>query len=210
MNHNISEARKVIENDWSVSPYYDEAEGQISVFWSDDLPFLPLFRELDLTNCVELACGHGRHTAQVLQSDRQFTLIDINQSNIDYCLHRFAGQKNVRAIKNDGSTLPLVGNSVTSLFCYDAMVHFELQDVMIYLAETYRVLVSGGKALFHFSNYDKAPGGSYHDNPHWRNFNSAKIFQHLAVRIGFEILDIKTLHWGGALEIDAVALLRKP
>lgn len=157
-----------------------------------------------------MACGHGRHTAQVLQPDRQFTLIDINQSNIDYCKDRFWGNPNVRLIKNNGSKLPISDNSYTSLFCYDAMVHFELHDIISYLDETFRILISGGKALFHFSNYDQALGNLYHDNPHSRNFNSRNIFQHLAMRSGFEILALKTVHWGGVLDLDAVALIRKP
>lgn len=210
MQPTIAEARSILKNDWAVSHYYELAEDQTSIFWTHDYPFLAMFEQLDLANCLELACGHGRHTAQVIAPKRRFTLIDINQSNIDFCADRFAGLPNVSVMKNDGSTLPVQSDSFTSLFCYDAMVHFELQDIIVYLDEIFRVLMAGGKALLHFSNYQGAPGGLYHDNPHWRNFNSVNIFHHLAVRSGFRIVDTRRVHWGGVFELDAVMLLEKP
>jgi ubiquinone/menaquinone biosynthesis C-methylase UbiE len=207
----ISSARTIIENDWKNSPYYDEAENAIVVFWSDQFPFLRHFLHLNLDNCIELACGHGRHTAQILRPGRKFILVDVNRSNIDFCRRRFAESDNLTYHTNDGSTLkPITDSSATSLFCYDAMVHFELTDVISYLEETRRVLVTGGQAVFHFSNYDKAPGGLYQDNPHWRNFNSIPIFKHMATRAGLEVCDIEPVNWGHEKALDAVARVRKP
>lgn len=207
----IETARLTIKHDWSLDGYYNEAENSTSIFWeSDDWPFRRLFKSLDLSRCVELACGHGRHTAKIISPDGQFTLIDINQGNIDFCQSRFFNNKNVKLYCNDGYSLKdIESSSHSSAFCYDAMVHFELDDVNSYLKELFRVLESGGMCLLHFSNYDKNPGGLYHDNPHWRNFNSIPIFTHLAIRAGFEIVEIVPANWGHHVGLDGVALLRK-
>ena len=207
----ISESRATIKKDWSNSPYYEDIEAATFVFWSDEWPFFNLFGQLNLENCIELACGHGRHTEKALVASSHFTLVDINKSNIDFCKKRFGGRPNVSFLVNDGSTLnPLQDGLYSSLFCYDAMVHFEMHDVIRYLDETYRILRPGGCGLFHFSNYDRAPGGHYHDNPHWRNFNSIAIFSHFATRAGFEIVTAKPVNWGDSIDLDGIALLRKP
>lgn len=209
---NISRSREIIKNDWSLDGYYDDAEKAVSIFWeSNGWPFSRLFKELDLSNCIELACGHGRHTAQVLDKGGKFTLVDINQGNIEFCAQRFSGNEKINLYCNDGSSLKnLRDNSYSGAFCYDAMVHFELEDVNSYLQELFRVLSYGGLSLLHFSNYDSNPGGLYHDNPHWRNFNSIPIFTHLAIRAGFEIVEILPVNWGDNVGLDGAALLRKP
>ena len=203
-------ARSIIKHDWAQSGYYDLAERHMEVFWTDTFPFYAQFRRLDLTDTVELACGHGRHTLQVVDQGR-FTLVDVNAINVDFCRERFQGHPNVTVMECNGSSLAGIADAgTTAVFCYDAMVHFELEDVVAYLHEIMRVLRPGGQALLHFSNYDAAPGGLYHDNPHWRNFNSAKIFRHFATRTGFEVLHLQTLAWGHDLDLDALALIRKP
>ena len=74
------------------------------------------------------------------------------------------------------------------MFCYDAMVHFELLDVLEYLKDSNRILVDGGKILFHHSNIDFYPELGGMQKPLWRNFMSADIFVNLATRLGFNVL----------------------
>lgn len=139
-------------------------------------------------------------------------LVDINASNIDACRARFAdAPRKVEFIVNNGAELSGVqSQSLTALFSYDAMVHFEFDDVLAYIKEIYRALEPGGRALLHHSNNDKQPGNIYNDNTHWRNFMSAALLKHAAARAGFIVLDQIVIPWAGAADIDCLSLLEKP
>ena len=100
-------------------------------------------------------------------------MVDINASNIDACKRRFQGKENVSYLVNGGSNLsPLRSETYTSIFCYDAMVHFEALDVISYILDISRVLVAGGQALLHYSVNDQTPHESYLDSTGWQNYFS--------------------------------------
>ena len=202
-----------IRYDWSAAPYYELAETSLFPFWTEGHPFLRLFRMLDLATLIDLACGYGRHAAHIVRHYRfgHLTLVDFNRPNIDFCRQRFAGDSRVSFLVNSGSDLePLAADAYSAVFCYDAMVHFEYDDVFSYLAEIARVLRPGGRALLHHSNNDKFPGARYSDNPHWRNFMSAPLFRHVAMRNGFAIVEQQVIDWGRESRLDCVTLLEKP
>ena len=205
-----------INDDWRQNKYYDDAESaeHIRYFWSDSGPFERMFRTLDRRVLVELACGHGRHTAYLLRqlaySDTgRVYLLDVNEENAEFCRTRFAGIPAVAVHRNNGHGFQPIGYAVaTAIFCYDAMVHFEYDTVISYIKDAMRILARGGRALFHHSNYDKAPGNSYRDNPDWRNFMSKSLFAHVAMRSGFTVLEQVVLNWGTP-ETDCLTLLEK-
>ena len=202
-----------IKRDWSAAPYYELAEKSLWPFWSEGPPFLRMFNTLDLTRVVELACGHGRHAAYLRDHYKfgDITLIDINQPNIDFCQRRFADDNRFSYLTNSGSDLaPLKSSSYTALFCYDAMVHFEYDDIFSYLKEIFRILQPTGRALLHHSNNDQNPGARYSDSPCWRNFMSSKLFAHAAMRSGFLVVEQQLVDWAGEVELDCVTLLVKP
>jgi ubiquinone/menaquinone biosynthesis C-methylase UbiE len=196
------------------SPYYEQAEASIGVFWDSGSPFLDLFQQLDLTFCTELACGHGRHSQQISNRANRILLVDVLESNIEYCKQRFSGQDHIGYYVTKGNELSGIADaSVTSVFSYDAMVHFESIDLIAYLQEIHRILVPKGKTLLHFSNFDDFPEKTYHENPHWRNFFSAKMMIHFATRFGFRVIETRTFSWppsAGGTHLDAVVLLEKP
>jgi SAM-dependent methyltransferase len=205
-----------IAAEWKEQSYYDDAERQdwLLPFWT--MPrFRAKFDQLDVRRYVELACGHGRHTNYVLNTlqhpgVKSAILVDVVEENVRFCTERFAGDPRVRAIRNDGADLAGIPDaSVTALFSYDAMVHFEYTAVLAYVAEAYRVLEPGGKALMHHSNYDRNPGGYYRDNPHWRNFMTKALFAHAAMRAGFEVLEQEVTHWNKDEALDCISLIRK-
>jgi ubiquinone/menaquinone biosynthesis C-methylase UbiE len=209
----MSEHKRQIKRDWSSAPYYEIAERNLWPFWSKGSPFLRMFNTLNLINLVELACGHGRHAAYIRDhySVGHITLVDINQPNIAFCQARFANDDRFSYLANSGSDLlPLASNFYSAVFCYDAMVHFEYDDVFSYLREIYRILLPDGRTLLHHSNNDKNPGASYSDNPHWRNFMSARLFAHAAMRSGFLVVEQQFIDWGGEAQLDCVTLLAKP
>lgn len=61
--------------------YYQQAEADdnIEVFWNQDSIFYELFQKLDLTNVIEIGCGHGRHVPQIINLVNSITLVDILQ-----------------------------------------------------------------------------------------------------------------------------------
>ena len=205
-----------IKRDWSgEAAYYGwvEAEPAVQVFWALQSPFRQMFERLDLSSIIELACGHGRHTWFMMQNLRcgSVVLVDVNSSNIAFCAERFKEFPNVTWIVNDGSSLSgIEDGSATSLFCYDAMVHFEYDDVAAYLQEISRVLIPGGRALLHHSNNDRYPGRLYSENEHSRNFMSANLFSHMAQRAMLRVIEQRLLDWGEAKELDALTLVEKP
>jgi SAM-dependent methyltransferase len=207
-----------IAKEWVSHDYYDRAESKdwMKVFWHQG-DFLKLFEKLDMRVAVELACGHGRHTAHVLdvpslrRNLEQIHLIDVNEENIKYCRERFTNSTIVSTNTNNGYDFqPLRNDSISSIFCYDAMVHFEFDAVISYVMDAFRVLEPGGRALFHHSNCDRYPGADYSENPHGRNFMSKNLFAHIASRAGFEILDQVLIDWDRFHNLDCISLIEKP
>ncbi len=188
-----------------------ESEEIINIFWGKDTPFYNMFKQLDLNNVIELACGRGRHLPYYIEKANQVTLVDILEKNIDYCKDRFKDTKKIKYYVNNGHDLSrLDDNSYTSIFSYDSMVHFEMFDVYDYLKETYRVLKDGGKALFHHSNLMLKKTQSYmnSDNPGGRNFMCKELFAYLADKAGLEVLEQEVIDWS-LPKMDCITLLQK-
>lgn len=201
---------RLIESHNADHPYFvnSETTDWVAVFWDDASRFRPLFEKLELTSVVDLACGQGRHSAQFINRAGLVTLVDANAQNIDVCRKRFADRSNAAYMVNSGFDLHgIESNSKTSLFSYDAMVHFEPQDVISYIFEISRILVPGGRALLHYSNTE-SNWRSYQDSPDWRNFFSEKMMRAFAWRAGLVIEESETFPWGVS-SCDAVTLLRR-
>jgi ubiquinone/menaquinone biosynthesis C-methylase UbiE len=205
--------RDEIARDWKQSDYYERAEHSVAQFWDERGHFRPMFAQLNLAHVLELACGHGRHVPHYLGRADRITLVDVNEENISFCRNRFQDEK-ISFLRNDGRSLEgIEDKSVTGIFCYDAMVHFELFDVYFYLQEASRVLTPGGFVLLHHSNYTGEPENKYKSNPHWRNFMSAEIFRYLASRSGLVTTSQRKIDWGSRrkhIALDCVSLAQKP
>lgn len=202
---------------WRESSYYQEAEAWTFLFWEHAHPFRPLFDLLDLHRTCELACGHGRHTEQLIERglaahSERITLMDIHPANLEASRQRLAGRMDGLVFeRSDGySFRPLAIDSLTSIFCYDAMVHFQPELVESYIRDALRVLQPGGRALFHHSNLASSEHDHYGQNPHARNVMAYDNFRHCAESFGFRILDSQPIAWGGIPELDRITLLEKP
>ncbi|PAW78806.1 MAG: hypothetical protein B9S32_05335 [Verrucomicrobia bacterium Tous-C9LFEB] len=214
---------QAIADDWKApernAQYYHVAEHWIEQFWGKKEIFRRYFETLNKRRLVELACGHGRHTQFILNEPtyteiESLRLLDVNEQNVAICRERFAAEPRVSVFTNNGCDLqPLEDGSATALFCYDAMVHFEYDCVFAYIREAHRILAGGGRALFHHSNYDHAPGAVYSKNPHWRNFMTKNLFAHVAQLSGFIVVSQRVIPWGKdenyVPDLDCVTLLEK-
>lgn len=129
---------------------------------------------------------------------------------IDFCKKRFNDKDNIYYYCNNGYNIEkLKTEQYTSLFCYDAMVHFEMMDIYEYLKDIYRVLIPGGKALLHHSNNTSDYKASFANAPHGRSFMSKDVFAYLAYRAGFDVLEQKVIDWG-IKDLDCISLIQKP
>ena len=210
----LSKSVEEVAKYWHQDPYYDRAEQAdwLGAFWNTGnhlRPFRRMFAELNLRSVLELACGHGRHAAQIYQSVPALVLMDVVAENVAYCKQRFAAASNVVVVQNDGATFkPVPDNSLSAIFCYDAMVHFEFDVALSYVRDASRVLESGGRALFHHSILDAFPGRDHRLNPGGRNFMNHAAFKHVANRSGFDVLESVVMDWD-APHTDALTLLQK-
>ncbi len=194
--------------------YFNEAESQdsLDMFWGENSQFKSMFDALKLDRVVELACGRGRHVEQYANKAKTIVLVDILEKNIEYCKRRFSNRDNIIYYKNNGYDLSKLNTGeYSALFTYDAMVHFEMFDVYQYLLETYRILRSGGKALFHHSNFAKMYDQTFNNahNKGGRNFMSKELFAYLAYKAGFDIVEQKVIDWSEP-EMDCITLVKKP
>ena len=209
MTGSIKESVDVVAEPWINSRYYDEAEKWTFIFWSEDRIFRRLFNKLDLDSVIELACGHGRHAEVVQHKVGTLRLMDVLDENIEFCKRRLGSNPKLEFVKNDGHTFqPVAANSVTSIFCYDAMVHFSPDIVASYVADAYRVLKPGGQVLLHHSNYDAPTDQHYGLNPHARNHMTYELFKSIAAAAGMTIVASEPIPWGEP-DLDRLSLLRK-
>ena len=103
----------------------------------------------------------------------------------------------------------LKSQAYTSLFTYDAMVHFEMLDIFNYLKETYRILQNGGRALFHHSNNTENYRITFSTGTYGRNYMSSELFAYLANRAGLKVIGQFLYDWGGIKNLDCVTLVEK-
>jgi ubiquinone/menaquinone biosynthesis C-methylase UbiE len=188
--------------------YHLDAEAGMDQQWATLI--WPLIKDSDFSVVVDLAAGYGRNSAKLLPQAGQLIVVDINQACIDFCRQRFQGQSKVRFIKNDGASLKEISDtSVTLVYSFDAMVHFESDVVRSYLREFQRILKPGGTCFCHHSNSMEQPGGGLIP-PHSRNFMCKELFAHYSLKAGLKIVQQTIIDWGDFKNLDCLTKLQKP
>lgn len=198
---------------FKVSGYFAEAEPAMDWQLHDIItPFLARYRgEIDYTSVLDFAAGHGRNSAWLQEPAKDLTLVDINKENVKIWKERFGTNKRFTYLITDGASLKgIKNNSITFLYSFDSMVHFDNDVITAYIPEFWRVLKQGCYGFCHHSNYTGNPGGRFQDNPDWRNFMSKELFAHTLIKNGFEVVEQMPLAWGGIAELDCITLFRKP
>lgn len=209
-NNSLLDSVNVVAVPWKQSPYYDDAEKHMEMFWGESTIFRTLFSNLRLETVIELACGHGRHSERIAPFCSKLILMDVVPENIEFCRGRLARFENIDYHINNGFNFaPVPDNSASAIFCYDAMVHFSRDIVESYLKDTARVLQPGGMALYHHSNYAGPAKEHYGMHPHARNCMTIEQFAEYGKAAGLQIVESKSIPWGGIADLDAVALVRK-
>jgi ubiquinone/menaquinone biosynthesis C-methylase UbiE/polyhydroxyalkanoate synthesis regulator phasin len=189
---------KKVGDDWIGGRYYDDAERDMDAQWARVI--WPMIEGADFTRVLDLAAGHGRNTVRLLDHAERLVAVDINQSNVEVLSERFRERGNVEIVRNNGSDLrDVAGASITFLYSFDAMVHFDSDIIRAYVKEFRRVMKPGGRGFCHYSNNYHNPTGSYVDHPGWRNFMSRQLFEHWLTKQGFRI--IRSRYLKGVLDV---------
>lgn len=199
---------------WSISDYYGQAEGAMDMQWSN---IWPLIRDGDFTSVLELAPGHGRNTDKLKEVASEIWLVDLSAPCIEQCKRRFAdyaGPCRLRYHVNDGKSLPMLADAtITFVYSFDAMVHFDRDVVRDYVREFARVMRPGARGFVHYSNYGAVapdPDSPWERNPHARSTMSRALFASYCAAEGLEIVGDRLIDWEGEPELDCVSLFAKP
>jgi len=124
---------------------------------------------------LDFACGIGRNTQKFLGVAHKVYAIDVNPEAIATCVARFADRPEVACLLGDGRTLrPIPDDTVTFVYSFDAVVHFDIDLISDYLTELKRVMKPGATAFIHHSNLGR---GSYATNKGGRGNASAATFK---------------------------------
>jgi ubiquinone/menaquinone biosynthesis C-methylase UbiE len=196
--------------------YFIDAEQTIELQWTQII--YPLMKGLDFTTVLDLACGHGRNSDYLRKLTKDLHLVDINQSCIDACRERFGETKDGTRFHyhvTDGNHVSMVAaDSLSLVYTWDSMVHFDKLIVRDYVTDIARVLKPGGSAFLHHSNYgEKSPDSNWATNHGTRSDMSARLMQDYALAVG---LQVNSQHIQGRAEgwgedgLDCVSILRKP
>jgi ubiquinone/menaquinone biosynthesis C-methylase UbiE len=189
--------------------YYDSVEDKLGLFWQEERVFRSEFDKLNL-DVLEIACGKGRHSAQIADKCGKLLLTDTSTDAIAFTKERFKHHDNVETfIIEDGESLPFIADeSVTGVFSYDSMVHFEPVTIAAYLNEIRRILVPGGKAVLHHSNFSEMPDKPFDKSPGWRNYMTSDLFRHFVHRAGLQLETHFIFNWS-APNSDALSLVSR-
>lgn len=203
-----------LQEQWAQSPYYAEGEAYIDTQWRDII--YPLIKNADFTSILELAPGHGRNTEKLRPFASEMHLVDINATCIEACRKRFEGRAEPPRMHyhvNDGAGLPMIAdNSITFLYSWDAMVHFDPVVIRKYIPEFYRVLKPGATGFCHHSNYGALtadPESNWMKNPGWRSTMSEKLFRKYCEESGLRIDSQHVIDWMVS-KLDCISIFNKP
>jgi SAM-dependent methyltransferase len=195
--------------------YFAHAEEFMPMQWERTI--WPIIRDEDFTATLELACGHGRNTEFLRQHAKSIDLIDVNQTCIDACEKRFGSQRDgctFRYHLTTGNSLPVSSNSMSFVYTWDSMVHFDKLVVRDYVHDVFRALKPGGSAFLHHSNYGTvAPDSSWTKNHGNRSDMTAELMREYAQEAGFKIKFQRlsgTADGWGIDDLDCLSLLAKP
>lgn len=205
----VANSEGFLWGDQVAETYFARAERDMGMHWDEIIR--PLLEHVTYDTVLDIAAGRGRNSARLAAHAKQVICLDINPDNIGFMQKRFKGDRRFSFIRNDGTTLDgIEDESVDLAYSFDSMVHFDMEVVISYVNESFRVVRPGGHAFIHHSNHTGNPGGDFRANPHWRNFMSIPLFRHIAIKAGFVVLVSKPVSWGGVAELDGIALLHKP
>jgi len=194
------------DGDWS--EYYESAETNTGWQWRIIEPYLTESPRPDLSVVLDFACGRGRIAERFAEISGKLICADVSVDAIDACRQRFAGNSNVECVVNGNSSIPVASGSVTFLYSWDAMVHFNGAEIEEYFVEFKRVLKKGALALIHHSNYAALGriARPWQENPGSRAYVSAQDVRRIAGKCGLNVIKQQVMDWSEP-NLDCITVL---
>ena len=101
--------------------------------------------------CVEIGCGAGRMTTQLVTVFETVAALDVSADQIDLARQLLGPKASaVQFYQVNDPAIPLSNHRCTAMFSCRVFQHFSrFEGVTRFLQETFRVLASGGTVCFH-------------------------------------------------------------
>jgi SAM-dependent methyltransferase len=175
-----------------------------------------LHRFISCNNILEIACGYGRWTKFLIEyTSGEYRGIDLSTACISYCKDHFK-QKNVKFIKNDGSSLNDVSDlKFDFIFSFDSLVHVNPEILRIYIKQIVELLTENGVCFIHHSNFGSIIENGFIDETHpgythnRDQESSAKKVRDIIFENRGKVLCQEKVDWGGGESIDCFTLFCK-
>jgi ubiquinone/menaquinone biosynthesis C-methylase UbiE len=128
---------------WDQAEFYRLGESDWADFRAHWLSYEP---ELS-GSCLEIGCGAGRMTKQLLGQFGRVVALDVSEDMIDLARSAAPGAEYHQV---EGADMPVDSNSVDAVFTCHVLQHFESKaDVAASLREAFRALRPGGTIMAH-------------------------------------------------------------
>tara|TARA_Y100000296_G_C5155008_1_gene248526 strand:- start:974 stop:1681 length:708 start_codon:yes stop_codon:yes gene_type:complete len=209
-------------NDWVNEGHsWSEFFGGTQELWTKVIS--PKIEKYLKGDVLEIAPGHGRMTAFLIEKSNSLEIVDFVEECIEKCREKFGDR--IKYHINDGKSLDMIeNNSKDFIFSWDAFVHIDKDTINDYLMGIYNVLKPGGYAFIHHSHF---MGGNEDSskNKGGRSNMTPELFASLAKQNSLEVISqegIQTSKKGpdqlfpGCREqkvfdiFDCISLLKKP
>jgi len=200
----------------TASAYYADAEKYIRAQW--DQLIWPMIRDFDFSVTLDFACGQGRNTALLANVAKELYAVDANPDALEVARQRFAGKQRcpINVILNNGQDLSAIASgTISALYSFDSMVHFEKRLMDLYLPEFARVMRPGARGFVHHSNFGRmSDDPDFRNNLSWRSNVDKDWFARCCWRHGLWPIQQTLLNWHvGQCEfqdLDCLTVIYKP
>jgi ubiquinone/menaquinone biosynthesis C-methylase UbiE len=143
-----SNKQKGAESEWTEEDFYALGESD----WQD---FVQRWQQYGLNkeSCLEVGCGAGRITRQLVLFFNHVHAVDVSEAMIGYARNRIEAG-NVQYSVVDGLSLPQKDLSVKAIFSAHVLQHLDNIDIgLSQFSEFFRVLDFGGTLMVHMPLY---------------------------------------------------------
>ncbi len=157
----------------SASAYYNEAEACMGVQWSGLI--WPFIKDFNFENTLDFAAGHGRNSALLATLAKHLYVVEASPDAVKHLEARFANQDpaqcSIQIVHNNGLDLrEIPSDTITALYSFDSMVHFEKRLIGAYMPEFERVMAHGAYGFIHHSNFGRvSQDPDFYKHPGWRS-----------------------------------------
>jgi SAM-dependent methyltransferase len=98
-----------------------------------------------VNSALEIGAGYGRLVKAMRKRIPNVYGVDSSQALLDLSKEYLGDLSGVKMLKGNGSSLPIITNSIDFVYSYIAFQHMHtLEIIQSYVTETFRVLKSGG------------------------------------------------------------------